>query len=122
MNSNKCPKCGFITMATATVCKNCMRSLTAANETTNQSKEPQSWIDTFCVLNLLAGSILSGIIFCLYWDMYVLSKVLPSGRYPVILLILLYVPAGILAIICGALWFGLLRFIFKTMGFKLSEA
>jgi hypothetical protein len=109
-------------MATATVCKNCMRSLTAANETTNQSKEPQSWIDTFCVLNLLAGSILSGIIFCLYWDMYVLSKVLPSGRYPVILLILLYVPAGILAIICGALWFGLLRFIFKTMGFKLSEA
>lgn len=128
MTSNKCPKCGFITLATATQCKNCSHKFTSAkNENTSQAEninsenKPQSWIDTFCGLNLLAASIFLGIVFCLYWNSYVLSYVLPSGRYPIILLIICYLPAGILAIIGGGIWYAVLRFTFKTMGFKVSE-
>ena len=127
MNSNKCPKCGFITLAKASVCKNCSYKFEPVESDGNKSvnanlpEKPQSWIDTFCGLNLLASSIFWGIVFCIYWDSYVLSLFLPSGRYPIILLIILYLPAGILAIICGAIWYAMLRFIFKTMGFQMSE-
>ena len=124
MTTNKCPKCGFMTLATATVCKNCSYKFTGNEQMNNASTQPQetgSWIDTFCVLNLLASAIACGIIFCLYWDYYVLSNILPSGSYPIILLIAFYLPAGILAIVCGGIWYGILRAIFKMMGFRVSE-
>ena len=128
MTSNKCPKCGLVTLATATVCKNCSYKFTANDSDkntqdakTNLSEKPKSWADTFCALNLFFGSIVLGIVFCLYWDFYVLSHILPSGTYPVILLILFYLPAAILAIVCGFIWFAILRFIFKAVGFKLAN-
>ncbi len=129
MNSNKCPKCGLITSSKATVCRNCSHQFAPINsenslpaERTASAEQPGSWIDTFCGLNLLGASIVCGVIFCLYWNSYVLSNFLPSGRYPIILLILFYLPAGILAIVCGGVWYGILRTIFKAMGFRVSES
>ena len=123
MNSNKCPKCGFLTLAKATVCKNCSyqfepraESLGTANS--NSPNKPQSWADTFCAVNLFFGAIILGIVFCLYWNAMVLSRFLPSGSYPLILIIVLYLPAAILAIICAFGWFAVLRLIFKTLGVK----
>ena len=95
-----------------------MQKQTISNE---KVIKPTSWIDTFCGLNLVFVSIFFGVVFCLYWNSYVLSSFLPSGRYPIILLILFYLPAGILAIVCGIAWFAMLRSIFKMFGFRLSD-
>lgn len=116
-----------MTFSTAAACKNCNHKFAAQNPLNNlrtldnNNDKPQSWIETFCGINLIGITIFFGIIFCLYWDAYVLSQFLPSGRYPLILLILFYLPAGILAIVLGVAWFAMLRFIFKCFGFRFQD-
>lgn len=127
MNSIKCPKCNFMTFSTAVSCKNCNYEFAASDslsnlKTTNKNEDrPLSWIETFCGINLVGSAIFFGIVFCLYWNSMVLSRLLPSSRYPLILLIICYLPAGILAIVCGIAWFAMLRFIFRCFGFKFSD-
>ena len=127
MKSNKCPKCGFITMATAAACKNCAHQFSsndnvrAMASNSSNTETPQTWADTFCALNLLAVAVVCGVIFCLIWNAYVLSSFLPSGRYPIILLIIFYLPPGILALICGGVWYAILKSLLKGLGAKVSE-
>lgn len=127
MNSIKCPKCGFMTFSTAVSCKNCRHQFSAADSlnklktSTPNAEQPMSGADAFCAVNLVAVSIVTGVVFCLYWNSMVLSQFLPSGRYPLILLVIFYLPAGILAIGCGIAWFALLRSVLKGMGLNVSE-
>lgn len=127
MNSVKCPKCGFMTFSTAASCRNCNYKFTAQNPINNlkmpnkAAEKPLTWAETFCGINLIGSAIFFGVVFCLYWNTYVLSLFLPSGTYPLILLILFYLPAGILAIVLGIAWFAVLRFIFGCFGFTFAE-
>lgn len=129
MNSIKCSKCGFMTFATALSCKNCNHRFEASNPINNlktpngsdSADKPISGAETFCAFNFVAVAIVTGVVFCLYWNSFVLSQFLPSGTYPLILLILFYLPAGILALVCGFAWFSVLRFVFKSLGFKFSD-
>jgi hypothetical protein len=107
-------------LATAVSCKNCSHKF-SDNDKIETKNESQTLTDTFCGLNLIIVSIAAGIVFCLYWNSYVLSYILPSGRYPIILLILFYLPAGILALVCGFVWFAILRATLRTIGFRVSE-
>ena len=88
---------------------------------TRNVEQPLSWAESFCALNLVGAAIVFGIIFCLYWNQMVLSQFLPSGTYPLILLIVFYLPAGILALVCGFAWFAAVRFVFKCFGVKFSD-
>lgn len=111
MSTLKCKGCGLVNPFNATHCKRCGASLIAAEEAATQlteesdvKKESEPVTAWGCIQGLIvliiAGSITG------YLGTYLLDW-LPSGLYPIRLLILIFLPAAVVgvAVGLGVLWF-----------------
>ncbi|HEV7398082.1 MAG TPA: zinc ribbon domain-containing protein [Pyrinomonadaceae bacterium] len=129
MASSKCPQCGLVNPLSAPTCKRCGTELAipsstdetaVAPSTENQEeggKEKESeplgaWGCTQLVILFVIASVVTG-----YLGIYI-REYLPSGPYPVILLIAIFLPAAVVGLLIGGLVVYILNIPVKLLSKK----
>jgi hypothetical protein len=118
MANSKCPQCGLVNPLSASTCKRCGTELTAQSSTDETAAAPTTENEAeadkekdkekdneplgawgciqVIILLVIAGSITG------YLGIYI-REYLPSGTYPVIVLIAIFIPAAVVGLIVGGI-------------------
>ena len=122
MATSKCPQCGLVNPLSASTCKRCGTELTAQSSTDETEAVPttdnQAEVDKevenekdkekdnepfgawgciqLIILLVIAGAITG------YLGIYI-REYLPSGTYPIIVLIAIFIPAAVVGLIVGGI-------------------